>query len=327
MKINPALIAVTVVLFWCFWLAFLLNDHQQKLLRLDSELQILRTRLSSVADVNPKRARTGHQRVVLLRQNPSHTRPQPPLSIASSLGHQIQSKRLQGGYSGNSTDAGHIGGWKRNDTSSFEPKVWSWLIETLRVRSLIDVGCGSGVVVKYFLERGVDAWGVEASNEAIQTSFLPRDRIVQHDFTRGPWFPPEGQVVDVAYTVEFLEHVEEKYLDNVVALLKSARYLIMAASRHGGWSHVNVHRKWWWIEKMEAYGFVYSPEITEIVTKLVLTHKEIDRGYSYLFMTGLVFRNPELDFDDALNEPSNMEDRMKLWENKRESYLQKCQCF
>lgn len=67
------------------------------------------------------------------------------------------------------------------------------------------------------------------------------DRIVQHDFTLGPWFP-EG-VVDVAYTVEFLEHVDIKYLDNVMALLKSARYVIMAASKQGGWSHVNVHFK------------------------------------------------------------------------------------
>ena len=34
-----------------------------------------------------------------------------------------------------------------------------------------------------------------------------------------------------------------QYLDNVMATLKSARYVIMAASRWDGWSHVNVHYK------------------------------------------------------------------------------------
>jgi hypothetical protein len=29
-----------------------------------------------------------------------------------------------------------------------------------------------------------------------------------------------------------------------MATLKSARYVIMAASKHGGWSHVNVHYKY-----------------------------------------------------------------------------------
>ena len=67
------------------------------------------------------------------------------------------------------------------------------------------------------------------------------DRIVQHDFSRGAWFPKK--VVDVAYSVEFLEHLAVEHLDNVMATFKSARYIIIAASKNGGHYHANVHFK------------------------------------------------------------------------------------
>lgn len=55
----------------------------------------------------------------------------------------------------------------------WEPRLWDWLIDVQKVESFIDVGCGAGVVTKYFLDKGVDARCVEASNEAINQSFVP----------------------------------------------------------------------------------------------------------------------------------------------------------
>mmetsp|Transcript_27456 Transcript_27456/g.52286 ORF Transcript_27456/g.52286 Transcript_27456/m.52286 type:complete len:374 (+) Transcript_27456:681-1802(+) len=268
-------------------------------------------------------------RVHALRHAHPNPRPLPPTAVVDSeVGRQVEERRKRAGYGGDSTDGEHIGGWKRNDTNGWEPRLWDWLIDVQKVESFIDVGCGAGVVTKYFLDKGVDARCVEASNEAINQSFVPIDRIVQHDFTLGPWFP-EG-VVDVAYTVEFLEHVDIKYLDNVMALLKSARYVIMAASKQGGWSHVNVHFKWWWIEKMEAYGFKYSPRMTEVLlANLVLKTTGPDafvRGYSYMDFTGLIFRNPEVDFDNMLKEPGDMPSRKQLWA-KHQRFLRGCSCF
>eukprot|EP00238_Polyblepharides_amylifera_P014512 CAMPEP_0196598450 /NCGR_PEP_ID=MMETSP1081-20130531/94328_1 /TAXON_ID=36882 /ORGANISM="Pyramimonas amylifera, Strain CCMP720" /LENGTH=336 /DNA_ID=CAMNT_0041924149 /DNA_START=473 /DNA_END=1481 /DNA_ORIENTATION=- len=287
----------------------------------------------------------GKRRVALLRSDKRNSTPLPPLVVDTSQGQQAKLllARRQNGYGGDALDAAHIGGWLRNDTNGYEPKLWDWLIETQHISSFIDVGCGAGLVTKHFHDRGVDALCVEASNEAINVgcgaglvtkhfhdrgvdalcveasneainlSFAPRDRIVQHDFTRGPWFPPGGRVVDVAYTVEFLEHVEEGYLDNVVSLLKSARYVIMSASSHGGWSHVNVHKPWWWIERMESYGFLYSLELTEILKRLTLNSSELQRGYPYLKFNGLVFRNPEVDSEQAFKEAGTMDKRKLLW--------------
>mmetsp|Transcript_35151 Transcript_35151/g.48764 ORF Transcript_35151/g.48764 Transcript_35151/m.48764 type:complete len:395 (+) Transcript_35151:137-1321(+) len=275
----------------------------------------------------PQAPMQNKHRVNLLRQDPKHTLPLPPLQIEIDDGqHKLAFVRKRGGYGGDASDAAHIGGWMRNDTNGYEPKLWDWMIERLRISSFIDVGCGAGLVTKHFLDRGVDALCVEASNEAINVSFAPRDRIVQHDFTRGPWFPSGGRVVDVAYTVEFLEHVEEKYLDNVVSLLKSARYLFMSASEQGGWSHMTVHKRWWWIERMESYGFAYSAEMTQILQRLTLGGQEIKRGYAYLKHNGLVFRNPEVDSENAFKEHGTMEARKILWNKRKDDYLARCKC-
>mmetsp|Transcript_35152 Transcript_35152/g.48765 ORF Transcript_35152/g.48765 Transcript_35152/m.48765 type:complete len:412 (+) Transcript_35152:229-1464(+) len=270
----------------------------------------------------------GKRRVALLRSDKRNSTPLPPLVVDTSQGQQAKLllARRQNGYGGDALDAAHIGGWLRNDTNGYEPKLWDWLIETQHISSFIDVGCGAGLVTKHFHDRGVDALCVEASNEAINVSFAPRDRIVQHDFTRGPWFPPGGRVVDVAYTVEFLEHVEEKYLDNVVSLLKSARYLFMSASEQGGWSHMTVHKRWWWIERMESYGFAYSAEMTQILQRLTLGGQEIKRGYAYLKHNGLVFRNPEVDSENAFKEHGTMEARKILWNKRKDDYLARCKC-
>lgn len=264
------------------------------------------------------------RRVHALRRMHPNPKPLPPLAMADTKhASQVEFQRKRAGYGGDASDGAHIGGWKHNDTQGWEPNVWNWLIDIQKVNTFMDIGCGAGIVTKYFLDRGVDARCVEASNEAINHSFVPRDRIIQHDFTRGPWYPKE--TVDVMYTVEFLEHVDQQYLDNVVALMKSARYIVMSASKMGGWSHVNVHFKWWWIEIMESYGFKYSPRLTEVVLQgLVL--KGFPRSYAYMQFTGLVFRNPEVDFENMWKEPADMVSRKKLWA-KHSKYLKDCACF
>jgi len=254
--------------------------------------------------------------------NPS-PEPLPPVKVYDP---KLESLRKKNRYGGDATDAAHIGGWMRNDTQGWEPHLWNWMVDVIKLKTFVDVGCGAGVVTKYMLDRGVDARCVEASNEAINTSFVPRDRIIQHDFTRGPWYPKE--VVDVAYTVEFLEHVEPQYLDNIMALLKSARYVVMAASKHGGWSHVNVHFKWWWVEVMESYGFKHSPQMTDVLRSLTLKSHQLQRGYAYLMHTGLVFRNPEHDFENLImREPGDIPTRKELWARHKDQYLLGCKCF
>ena len=46
---------------------------------------------------------------------------------------------------------------------------------------------------------------MEGSHDGVMKSLLPPELIVEHDFSRGPWWPEE--TYDAAWSVEFLEHV------------------------------------------------------------------------------------------------------------------------
>ncbi len=47
----------------------------------------------------------------------------------------------------------------------------------------------------------------------------------QHDYTRGAWWP--SQTFDVAYSTEFLEHVERQFMGNYIPTLKRAAIVIV----------------------------------------------------------------------------------------------------
>eukprot|EP00240_Pyramimonas_obovata_P005831 CAMPEP_0118923764 /NCGR_PEP_ID=MMETSP1169-20130426/2172_1 /TAXON_ID=36882 /ORGANISM="Pyramimonas obovata, Strain CCMP722" /LENGTH=329 /DNA_ID=CAMNT_0006864801 /DNA_START=72 /DNA_END=1058 /DNA_ORIENTATION=+ len=302
--------------------AFVQNSWEKRVLELERTKTELRNEISTLAlKITGLGSRTGDSvgaqrpasaRVNAIRAaNPNPT-PLKPLAVADKdEAKNIMASRMRGGYGGNEDDPEHIGGFLKNDTASWEPLVWNWLIHTQKISSIIDIGCGSGLVPNYFHQRGVDVTCVEGSNEGVQNNALPADRIVQHDFTRGPWFPKK--VVDVAYSVEFLEHLAVEHLDNVMATFKSARYIVIAASKNGGHYHANVHFRWWWIERMEAYGFEYSHKLTENVLQNLI-EKRSARTYTYLGITGAVFRNPDVDFENAFKESGVMRwDRKNHW--------------
>ena len=69
------------------------------------------------------------------------------------------------------------------------PGLWTFILKAINVRSVIDVGCGRGISTKWFLDHGADVLCVEGANDAINKSYLPRDKIVSHDFSLGPWWP------------------------------------------------------------------------------------------------------------------------------------------
>ena len=79
------------------------------------------------------------------------------------------------------------------------------MIEQIGVQSVVDVGCGRGTSTLFFEKHGLDVVGVDGSHDAIVNTIMPREKVVEHDFSRGPWWP--GKTYDAVWSVEFLEHV------------------------------------------------------------------------------------------------------------------------
>ena len=104
-------------------------------------------------------------------------------------------------------------------------------------------------------------------------SLLPPQQVVEHDFSRGPWWT-HGQTFDVAWSVEFLDHVGRQYMHNYMPIFsKSSALLFISHSLWGGWHHVEVHGPAWWKFQMTRMGFVFSNDLTDRFRKAVTRNK------------------------------------------------------
>lgn len=124
----------------------------------------------------------------------------PSIRVSKS---KFKSNAIYGGKG----DKSHLGGFTDLDVHGITPYVWKWMIRALGVHSLLDIGCGRGVSTSWFYYHGTDVLCVEGSHDAIENSILPdpENQIVEHDFSRGPWWPEK--TYDAIWCVEFLEHV------------------------------------------------------------------------------------------------------------------------
>src|SRR5688500_8998922 len=52
-------------------------------------------------------------------------------------------------------------------------KILDWLIDNLQPKSILDIGCGTGKSLDYFLERGIDVQGIEGSTLAVSKAKHP----------------------------------------------------------------------------------------------------------------------------------------------------------
>ena len=167
---------------------------------------------------------------------------------------------ITGGGSG----AMHLGGWtKQPDLGGLSNNTFNFMLGIIGVKSVLDVGCGRGISTSYFLDKGADVLCVEGSHEAITQSLLPRDKIVEHDYSLGPWWP--SKTYDACWSVEFVEHVPRQFIRNYIPTFQQCALLFVTRSQWGGWSHVEIHQEWWWISRFRVQSFVFDKELTEII--------------------------------------------------------------
>lgn len=154
--------------------------------------------------------------------------------------------------------------------ASLEPRpLWEVLLARFAPRSLLDVGCGVGRTIDYFVDRGVEAFGIEASALAISHARHP-ERIDRQDLRRGPYRHPKAPF-DLVWCYEVAEHLHENFSDALVeTLVSSGRTVVLSAAQpgQGGVGHLNEQPVSYWRIKIEAHGFALDTETTSIVQSL-----------------------------------------------------------
>lgn len=162
--------------------------------------------------------------------------------------------------------APHLGGaFPDGDANTTMPDVWGYLLVKYDLRSVLDIGCGFGHTLKWFSAYGLcNVTGIDGWDEAIAGSLVP-GRVVKHDFTAGP--APLDLPFDLVWSAEFLEHVEEQYLPNMMSAFRLGRYACVTHGEpgQGGHHHVNCQTTEYWIAVFAEYGFIHLEEETRLL--------------------------------------------------------------
>lgn len=171
----------------------------------------------------------------------------------------------------------HLGG--HEDLTQFDEGAFDWLVARTGAWSFLDIGCGPGGMVAYALSRGLEARAVDGDPYCARGSPL----IIEHDYTRGPL---DAGRFDLGWAVEFVEHVEERYLPNVMATFAGCATVFITAAVPGQPGHHHVNCQWgdYWIARFAEAGFEHDREAT-IGVRAAST-----MASCFTQNTGLVFR-------------------------------------
>lgn len=142
-----------------------------------------------------------------------------------------EERGIRRGIYGGRGDKAHLGGFTDFDIEGLSNNTFNFMLGPLGIRSVLDVGCGRGLSTQSFRERGARVLCVEGSHDAVSRSLLPRDLIIEHDFSRGPWWPAE--TFDAVWAVEFLEHVGRQFQSNYLAAFRRAALVFVTCSPWG----------------------------------------------------------------------------------------------
>jgi len=175
----------------------------------------------------------------------------------------------------------HVGG--HGNVTHIDVGALGYIKRTFNIESMIDVGCGtmgmssvaSGFKIKY---TGIDG----------DPNLNHKKNFVFHDYTNGPCLLDERY--DLGWSVEFVEHVDQKYVANFMDSFKRCKYVCITHALPGkaGYHHVNCQPSDYWIDIFTNNGFEYS----ETHTKELRLHSSMKR--EFMCKTGMIFINKKV---------------------------------
>jgi 2-polyprenyl-3-methyl-5-hydroxy-6-metoxy-1,4-benzoquinol methylase len=137
------------------------------------------------------------------------------------------------------------------------------LVNSLKVDSVIEFGCGCGGWLVGMRKAGAKVLGLEYSIDSA-LKYAPRevvDAIEFGDFGK----PIDKGKFDCALSIEVVEHIPEECADQVVTNMVNAatKYVFLSAARpgQGGTGHINEQPLQYWIDKFAKHGFIWKPEL------------------------------------------------------------------
>ncbi|MBT7350588.1 methyltransferase domain-containing protein [candidate division WWE3 bacterium] len=176
----------------------------------------------------------------------------------------------------------HLGG-HCNQTHT-DLKTLTYLRDKYNIKTMIDVGCGPGDMVTVANENGVKARGIDGDHTLKDVWDSKGIDIMLHDFVTGN--PVIDDEFDLAWSVEFLEHVDEEYQESYMSVFRKCKYVVCTAAPPGapGHHHVNCRDEAYWVKVFDENGFDHLPEESEYI------RSNSDMKKPFIQRTGRLFK-------------------------------------
>lgn len=172
----------------------------------------------------------------------------------------------------------HLGG--HANRTHIDENTLKYLINNFKIKSMYDIGCGPGGMIDLVMKLGIKAIGIDGD---FTINFPKHLNIIIHDFVTGPL---NLDLVDLGWSCEFLEHVEEKYAQNYFSVFKKCKIICCTfATTSRGYHHVNVQDQYYWDKIFHSYGFEKDCDATNSIRSCSTMKRDFIRN------TGTVYIN------------------------------------
>ncbi len=142
------------------------------------------------------------------------------------------------------------------------------VVQLLQPKSVIDVGCGTGIWLSVFREQGVhDICGLDGGYVGRDMLEIPPENFIPFDLTRPIKMDRE---FDLVISLEVAEHLPEDYAEQFVDSLVGLGSVILFSAAipfQGGLNHVNEQWQDYWVAMFQRREYIVVDCIREHVWK------------------------------------------------------------
>ncbi len=155
-------------------------------------------------------------------------------------------------------------------------------------------------MVDFLHSKNLKSIGIEGDSKAIEKS-KNKHLIKNMDFTKDKYI--SDIKYDLGYSVEFLEHVDEKYIENYINAFKNCKYIVITAAppKWPGHHHVNCKEHKYWLKLFNKHNFYLDSYITKICREKSTMNIERGNNKTFFKHRALFFINADLIDIDKYN--------------------------
>jgi len=199
-----------------------------------------------------------------------------------------------------------------NNRNNLEFGSIKYLQNKFNIKSIIDIGCGPGDMKKNCEQLNIKYLGIEGDKNIIKD----KNYIREHDF-KYPYLGEEEY--DFGYSTEFLEHVEEQYMDNYMKVFQNCKYVLITAAppMWPGHHHINCQDHKYWLQKFNKYGFILDCYNTLQIRNKSTMNKNRGNHKKFIQHRGLFFINTKYNKINLIDSIPNKIEENKFYKNNK----------